>query len=49
MKSSQTKLKFVVDVQVISVNFRLWLVVVCKNLLELDLFEPFVILGIIGP
>ncbi len=49
MKLSQTKLRFEVDVQVVDVNFGLWLVAICKNLLELDLFEPFVILGIIVP
>jgi len=49
MKLSQTKLRFVIDAQVIGVNFKLWLVAICKNLLDLDLFEPFVILGIISP
>jgi len=33
-------------VQAVNVNFKFWLVVICKNLLEPYLLELFVILGI---
>jgi len=48
-KSSHTKLTHVIDVQAIDVNFKLWLVVIWKKILERNLPKFHTILGIVDP